>query len=42
MQDGARQAIRGCIENHGRSDLLSEVLGEELPRYAGALRRLGE
>jgi predicted transcriptional regulator len=42
MQDVARQAIREYIENHSRSDLLDRVLDEELPRYAEALRRLGE
>ena len=30
------------IENHSRSELLGQVLDEELPRYAEALRRLGE
>jgi hypothetical protein len=42
MQEVARQAIREYIENHSRSELLNQVLGEELPRYAEALRRLGE
>lgn len=42
MQDVARQAIREYIENHSRSELLDEVLDAELPRYAEALRRLGE
>ena len=42
MQDVARQAIREYIENHSRSELLDRVLDEELPRYAEALRRLGE
>jgi predicted transcriptional regulator len=42
MQEVARQAIREYIENHSRSELLSQVLDEELPRYAEALRRLGE
>ena len=42
MQEVARQAIREYIENHSRSDLLDQVLDEELPRYAEALRRLGE
>ena len=42
MQDVARQAIREYVENHSRSDLLDQVLDEELPRYAEALRRLGE
>ena len=41
MQEVARQAIREYIENHSRSELLSRVLDEELPRYAEALRRLG-
>ena len=42
MQEVARQAIREYIENHSRSELLGQVLDEELPRYAEALRRLGE
>ena len=42
MQEVARQAIREYIENHSRSDLLGQVLDDELPRYAEALRRLGE
>ena len=42
MQDVTRQAIREYIENHSRSELLDQVLDEELPRYAEALRRLGE
>lgn len=42
MQDVARQAIREYIESHSRSELLDQVLDDELPRYAEALRRLGE
>jgi hypothetical protein len=42
MQDIARQAIREYIETHSRAELLDRVLDEELPRYAEALRRLGE
>lgn len=42
MQDVARQAIREYVENHSRAELLDKVLDEELPRYAEALRRLGE
>jgi predicted transcriptional regulator len=42
MQEVARQAIREYIEAHSRADLLDRVLDEELPRYAEALRRLGE
>jgi hypothetical protein len=34
MQDVARQAIREYIENHSRSELLDQVLDEELPRRA--------
>ena len=41
-QDVARQAIREYIETHSRAELLDQVLNEELPRYAEALRRLGE
>jgi plasmid stability protein len=42
MQDVARQAIREYIDNHSRAELLDRVLDDELPRYAEALRRLGE
>lgn len=41
MQDVARQAVREYVEAHSRADLLDQVLDEELPRYAEALRRLG-
>ena len=42
MQEVARQAIRDYIERTSRRELLDEVLDQELPRYAEALRRLGE
>jgi predicted transcriptional regulator len=42
MQDIARQAIREYVEFHSRADLLDQVLDQEIPRYAEALRRLGE
>lgn len=42
MQDVARSAIRDYIERTSRRELLDAVLDEELPRYAEALRRLGE
>ena len=42
MQDIARQAIREYVEQHSRADLLDQILDEEVPRYAEALRRLGE
>lgn len=42
MQEVARQAVREYIERTSRRDLLDRVLDEELPRYADALRRLGE
>jgi hypothetical protein len=42
MQDVARQAVREYVENHSRSELLDQVLDEELPRYAEALERLGQ
>jgi len=42
MQDVARQAVRDYIESASRRDLLDAVLDSELPRYAEALRRLGE
>jgi len=42
MQDVARAAVREYIDRTSRRELLDEVLDEELPRYAEALRRLGE
>lgn len=42
MQEVARAAIREYIERHSRAELLDRVLDEEIPRYAEALRRLGE
>lgn len=41
MQDVARQAVREYVESHSRTDLLDQVLDEELPRYSEALERLG-
>jgi predicted transcriptional regulator len=42
MQEVAREAVREYIDRRSRRELLDEVLEEELPRYAEALRRLGE
>jgi predicted transcriptional regulator len=42
MQEVARQAVRDYVERTSRRELLDAVLDEELPRYAEALRRLGE
>jgi hypothetical protein len=42
MQDVARAAVREYIDRSSRGELLDEVLDEELPRFAEALRRLGE
>jgi predicted transcriptional regulator len=42
MQEVPREAIREYVEQHSREDLLEQVLDEEVPRYAEALRRLGE
>ncbi|HNA99817.1 MAG TPA: DNA-binding protein [Marmoricola sp.] len=42
MQEVARQAVREYIDTHNRAELLDQVLDEELPRYAEALRRLGQ
>ena len=42
MQEVARAAIREYVEQHSRADLLDAVLDAEIPRYAEALRRLGE
>jgi predicted transcriptional regulator len=42
MQEVARQAVRDYIERTSKRQLLDEVLDQELPRYAEALRRLGQ
>lgn len=42
MQDVARQALREYVERTSHRELLDQVLDEGLPRYAEALRRLGE
>jgi plasmid stability protein len=42
MQDVARTAVREYIDRTSRRELLDQVLDEQLPRYAEALRRLGE
>lgn len=42
MQDVVRAALREYIDRTSRRELLDEVLDEELPRFAEALRRLGE
>jgi hypothetical protein len=42
MQDVAREAVREYIQRTSTRELLDQVLDEELPRYAEALKRLGE
>lgn len=42
MQEVARSAVREYIDRTSRRELLDKVLDDELPRYAEALRRLGE
>lgn len=42
MQEIVRIAVLEYVERHTKADLLREVLDEDLPRYADALRRLGE
>jgi plasmid stability protein len=42
MQDVARTAVREYIDRTSRRELLHGILDQELPRYAEALRRLGE
>jgi len=42
MQDVARSAVREYIDRTSRRELLDGILDQELPRYAEALRRLGE
>ena len=41
-QEVARAAVREYIDRTSRQELLDEVLDDELPRFAEALRRLGE
>jgi predicted transcriptional regulator len=42
MQDVARAAVRDYVDRTSTRELLDEVLDTELPRFAEALRRLGE
>lgn len=42
MQDVARQAVRDYVQRASQTELLDQVLDEELPRYAEALHRLGQ
>lgn len=42
MQEVAREAVRRYVEETSRADLLNRVLDQEVPRYAEALRRLGQ
>jgi predicted transcriptional regulator len=42
MQEVAREAVREYIDRTSRQELLQQVLDDELPRFAEALRRLGE
>jgi len=42
MQDVARTAVREYIDRTSRRELLDGILDQELPRYAEALRRLGD
>lgn len=42
MQEVARDAVRRYVEDTSTRELLDDVLDEELPRYAEALKRLGE
>lgn len=42
MQEVAREAVREYIDRASRRELLDQVLDEDLPHYAEALRRLGE
>ena len=42
QQEIVLQALEEYLDRHSRRDLLDGVLDRELPRYAEALRRLGE
>lgn len=41
MQEVAREAVRRYIETTSKRELLEQAMASELPRYAEALRRLG-
>ena len=42
MQEIVRIAVIEYIDRHSKADMLDQILDAELPRYADALRRLGE
>ena len=42
MQEVVKAAVAEYIDPHERREALDRVLDDELPRYADALRRLGE
>ncbi|HUY59038.1 MAG TPA: ribbon-helix-helix protein, CopG family [Solirubrobacteraceae bacterium] len=42
MQEVARAAVRDYVDRTSTRELLDDVLDAELPRFAEALRRLGE
>ena len=42
QQEIVISAIEEYLDRHSHRDLLDRVLDEQLPRYAEALRRLGE
>lgn len=42
MQEVARAAVREYVAARDRAVRIDEILDEQLPRYADALRRLGE
>lgn len=42
MHEVVREAVVEYMDRTARRQLLDRVLGEELPRYEDALRRLGE
>lgn len=42
MQEVVKAALREYIDTHNRREAIDRALDVELPRYADALRRLGE
>jgi len=42
MQEVAREVVRDYVEKSSRRELLDDVLDEDLPHFAEALKRLGE
>ena len=42
LTDEETEALRDYIERTSKRELLDDVIAQDIPRYAEALRRLGE